>query len=42
MRSPQGPAHYDMMSRVFNKMSKNDFALSPSAMVHACNDMGLP
>src|SRR3954470_22383809 len=27
--SPQGPAHYDVMSWVFNKMSKNDFALAP-------------
>ena len=39
--SPQGPAHYDVMSRVFNKASKNDFALAPSAMVHAGSDMGL-
>ena len=36
--SPQGPAHYNMMSRVFNKTSKNDFAL---ALVHACSDMRL-
>ena len=27
--SPQGPAHYNVMSRVFNKASKNDFALAP-------------
>jgi hypothetical protein len=27
--SPQGPAHYDVMSRIFNKASKNDFALAP-------------
>ena len=27
--SPQGPAHYDVMSRVFNKDSKNDFTLAP-------------
>ena len=27
--SPQGPAHYDVMSRVFNEVSKNDFALAP-------------
>ena len=39
--SPQGPAHYNMMSRVFNKTSKNDFALAPSVMVHACSDMRL-
>ena len=27
--SPQGLAHYNMMSRVFNETSKNDFALAP-------------
>ena len=24
--SPQGPTHYDVMSRIFNKASKNDVA----------------
>ena len=35
--SPRGPAHYNMMSRVLNKTSKNDFALS--VMMHYCSDM---
>ena len=39
--SPQGPAPYNVMSRVFNKTSKNDFALAPKCHGACCSDMRL-